>query len=183
MLEFQILISIIMTIQKSILVGISAGLLASWLKTLVEKPLQNKGLIIFPATPAQLKLNGADLQGHPQNMPPAIMVKKVYQTFNDKKLNDQEAVKMMPFIHYTLGTIIAITYVLARNKDKKIAFLEGFLAGAAMFALTHGSVVPALGLQADLKKMPKSWWVWEFGSHLLFGFFVEQSTKLFKKIF
>jgi uncharacterized membrane protein YagU involved in acid resistance len=172
-----------MTPRKTILVGVAAGILASWLKALAEKPLQNEGLKLFPATSAELKLKGADLQGHPQNMPPAIMVKKIHEIFTDEKLNNQDAIKMMPYIHYSLGTLLALTYVHARKKDKKVALCGGFPAGAAMFALTHGSIVPALGLQAELKKMPKSWWVWEFGSHLLFGFFLEQSTKLFKKMF
>lgn len=171
-----------MKTQKIILVGIAAGLLSSWLKSLVEPPLERLGLEYFPAKEKELNLKGADLINHPENMPPAIMVKKVFHNLTGNILADSFAIKTMPYIHYTLGTFLALTYVLARSKDKKVSLLSGFPAGAAMFALTHGSLVPALGLQDDLKKMPKSWWVWEFGSHLFFGFFVEQSTKIFKKV-
>lgn len=78
--------------------------------------------------------------------------------------------------------MIAISYVFARYKDKNVAVLGGFPSGATMFALSRGSLVPAWGLQDSLRKIPKFWWVWEFGSHLLFGFFVAQSAKLCKKI-
>ncbi|MGS0749253.1 hypothetical protein [Halpernia sp. GG3] len=171
-----------MKTHKILLIGIATGLLSSWLKSLVEPPLEKLGLEYFPASNEKLELKGADLMNHPENMPNAIMVKKVFHNLTGNKLSDSAAVKTMPYIHYTLGTALALAYVFMRSKDKKTAVFAGFPAGATMFALTHGSIVPALGLQDDLRKMPKSWWVWEFGSHLLFGFFVEQSTKLFKKI-
>ncbi|SFH93074.1 DUF1440 domain-containing protein [Halpernia frigidisoli] len=171
-----------MKTQKIILVGIATGLFASWLKSLSEPPLEKLGLKYFPATEEELNLKGADLINHPENMPPAVLAKKNYQFFKSKPLSDKEAIKFLPFIHYTLGIAIGISYIFARNKDKKVAILGGIPAGAVIFAATHGSIIPALGLQDNLRKMPKSWWVWEFGSHLLFGFFVEQSTKIFKKI-
>lgn len=173
----------IMKTGKLLLTGIAAGLLASYLKSLAEPPLQKAGLKLFPSTGAELELKGADLEGHPEKMPPAILVKKVFKHFTGSELKDSEAKKCMSYIHYGLGALIGLTYVAARKKDKKVSILQGFPAGAAMFAFTHGSVVPALGLQGSLKKMPKSWWVWEFGSHVLFGFFIEQSSRLFKKIF
>ena len=171
-----------MKTQKIILVGIAAGILSSWLKSLVEPPLEKLGLEYFPPSKEELELKGADLLSHPENMPPSILVKKAFHHLTGNNLSDSTAIKMMPYIHYTLGTGLALAYVFARSKDKKVSIIQGFPAGLTMFALTHGSIVPALGLQDDLKKMPKSWWIWEFGSHLLFGFFVEQSTKLFKKL-
>lgn len=171
-----------MKTHKILLIGIAAGLLSSWLKSLAEPPLEKLGLKYFPASIEDLELKGADLVNHPENMPPAIMMKKLFYKITRNKLSDSAAVKTMPYIHYSLGTGLALTYVFIRSKDKKTAILGGFPAGAMMFALTHGSIIPVLGLQDNLRKMPKSWWVWEFGSHLLFGFFVEQSTKLFKKI-
>ena len=172
-----------MKTQKIIVVGIAAGLLASWLKSLVEKPLEKLGSEYFPSSKEELELKGADLINHPENMPPAIMVKKVFWSLTGNQLKDSFAIKTMAYIHYTLGISLAITYVFTRNNYKKVSVFQGFPAGAVIFALTHGSLVPIFGLQDDLRKMPKSWWVWEFGSHLLFGFFIEQNTKLFKKIF
>ena len=167
---------------KKILVGIAAGLVASWLKSLTEPPLQKIGLELFPTTENELKIKGADISGHPENMPPAILVKKIGENFMGEIVSDKKAVEIMPIIHYTLGTAIAISYVFARNKNKTFGMIAGIPAGFLIFASTHGSTVPALDLQGNLKKMPRSWWVWEMGSHLLFGFFLEQNTKIFKKI-
>lgn len=168
---------------KIILTGLAAGLLASYLKGVAEPPLQKLGLKYFPSTDEELELKGADLEGHPEKMPPAILVKKTFTHFTGADMKDSEAIKYTPYIHYGLGAILGILYVAARKKDKKVSIFQGLPAGATMFAFTHGSTVPALGLQGNLKKMPKSWWVWEFGSHVLFGFFIEQSAKIFKKIF
>lgn len=169
-----------MKAQKIILTGIAAGLFASWIKSLAEPPLQDLGLNYFPASEDALEINGADIQGHPEHMPPAVLMKNLYGDLTGLQLNDAAAVKTMPYIHYTLGAIVGISYLVARNKNKGVKMLQGVPAGAAIFALTHGSVVPALGLQGNLKKMPASWWVWELGSHLIFGVALEQSTKVFK---
>ena len=171
-----------MKTQKIILIGAAAGLFASWVKAMVEAPLQNIGLENFPASEEELEINGADIQGHPENMPPSVLAKEVYKEITGHQLRDAEAVKTMPFIHYGLGVLIGISYVFFRDKFKGVKVLQGIPAGAAAFALTHGSTVPALHLQGEVRNMPKSWWVWEFGSHLAFGFFLEQSTKFIKKL-
>lgn len=167
---------------KTILVGIAAGLLASWLKSLAEPPLQKIGLELFPATENELKIDGADITGHPENMPPANLIKDFTKDFTGEIVSDKKAVEMMSYIHYALGTIIGISYAIARNKNKNVGWFGGIPAGFMIFTSTHGSAVPALDLQGKLKVMPKSWWIWEMGSHILFGFFLEQSTKIFKKI-
>ena len=171
-----------MKTHKIILVGIAAGLFASWIKAIVEPPLQDIGLKYFPTSEDALEIKGADIQGHPENMPPSVLAKTVYQEITGHQLRNTEAVKTMPYIHYALGALIGISYVLARDKYKEVKVLQGIPAGAAAFALTHGSTVPALHLQGEVREMPKSWWVWEFGSHLVFGFCLEQSTKLFKRL-
>ncbi len=64
------------------------------------------------------------------------------------------------------------------EKNKNFTAGEGIAAGAAVWALTHGSTVPALKLQGKVSDMPKSWWIWEFGSHLVFGMVMEQTRKV-----
>lgn len=171
-----------MKTSKFIIIGLGAGLISSWLKALVEPPLEKMGQKLFPPTEAEKNLKGADLLNHPENMPPAILLQNISSNLYQKKINEKKAVKLMPYIHYSLGTGLAFAYLYAREENKKFAFWCGFPAGATMFAATHGSVIPFLKLQAPLYKMPKSWWVWEFGSHLLFGFFLEKSITTLKKI-
>lgn len=167
---------------KILLAGIAAGLVASLIKSIAEPPLQKLGLDYFPATEDELEIKGADIEGHPENMPPAVLSKKITAAINGEELSDERAEKTLPYIHYGLGTVIGITYAFARNENKNVGLWAGFPAGFAVFALTHGTAVPALNLQGKVKQMPKSWWLWELGSHLLFGFALEQSTKIFKKI-
>jgi len=83
----------------------------------------------------------------------------------------------MKVIHYALGTVIGISYVLLANKNKYFKTGEGIAAGTVVWALTHGSTVPALNLQGKVSEMPTSWWVWEFGSHIIFGVAMEQMRK------
>ena len=46
-------------------------------------------------------------------------------------------------------------------------------AAAVLFGATHATTLPALGLQADPDDLPEAWWVWEFGSHLVYGLTVD----------
>lgn len=81
--------------KNYLLVGIGAGLLSSWLKSLAEPPLEELGLVIFPTGEEKLKLKGADLLDHPQNMHPAIMIKKAFHKITGKQLKESAAIKTM----------------------------------------------------------------------------------------
>lgn len=171
------------TLTKTLIKGIAAGLLASWIKSLAEPPLQKLGEKEFPPTSDELKLRGADVSRQPENMPPAILAQKVYYNITHKPLSSEKTLQSMKIIHYTLGTLIGVGYVFAAHKNKNLTSGEGILAGAGVWMLTHGSVVPALQLQGKVSEMPKSWWVWEFGSHIIFGIGMEQSRKWMNKMF
>lgn len=171
------------TLTKDLIKGVAVGLFASWIKSLAEPPLQKLGEKEFPPRPEELEIKGADVSHHPQNMPPAVLAKDIYYKTTGQKLSDEKAVTSMKWIHYGLGSIVGAVYVSLVNHHKTLKIEEGATAGAAVWALTHGSTVPALGLQGKVSEMPKSWWVWEFGSHVVFGIAMEQSRKLINKIF
>ena len=171
------------TLAKDLIKGVAVGLFASWIKSLAEPPLQKIGEKKFPPTPQELEIKGADATHHPQNMPPAVLAKYIYHESTGKELSDKDAIAAMEWIHYGLGTVVGITYVALVNHNKQFKLEEGATAGAVVWALTHGSTVPALGLQGKVSEMPKSWWVWEFGSHVVFGIAMEQSRKIINKIF
>lgn len=170
------------TIVKSIVVGLVGGAVASWIKAKVEPPLQDFGEEMFPPAYKQLELKGADVKHKPENMPPSVLANKVHKQFTGNELTDEEKVSYLPFIHYGMGMAIGVTYVMLLNKEKKLAFDGGVTAGAIIWSLTHGSMLPALGLQGKVKDMPVSWWFWEFGSHLVFGVALEQSRKVLNKV-
>jgi len=170
-------------ISKNIAIGLAEGLFASWIKSLAEPPLQHFGERTFPPSANQLALKGADANGHPENMPPSVLAQKAYYTATGKTLAAKDTLQAMKVIHYTMGAAIGVVYVTMLNRNKKLLVDKGLLAGAAVWAATHGTTVPALGLQGQVKDMPKSWWVWEFGSHLIFGLALEQSRRLLNTFF
>lgn len=171
------------TLTQNILKGIAVGLIASFIKSIAEPPLQKLGEKLFPPEPYQLRLRGADVTGHPQNMPPAVLSKEVYYNTTYKVLSEDDTLLSMKIIHYALGTVIGISYVLLVSRNRRFKMGEGVAAGVAVWALTHGSTVPMLGLQAKVSEMPASWWVWEFGSHVVFGVGMEQSRKVLNALF
>jgi len=171
------------TTTKTIVIGVAAGLFASWIKSLAEPPLQKIGEKRFPPSPEALELKGADVTGRPEKMPPAILAKDFYHTVTDRELSYEETLQAMTFIHYALGAFVGITYSYAVSKNRIFSVAGGAAAGAAVWGLTHGSVVPALGLQGKVKDMPEAWWVWEFGSHVVFGIAMEQSRRILYRLF
>lgn len=163
---------------KEIAVGIASGLFASWIKSLVEPPLQEAGEQYFPPSNIEKSQYGADVNAHPEKMPPAVMADDVYNFVTKKELTDQQKIKAMKVLHYVFGALVGIGYAVAAKKSKKVTMGEGVAAGATLWSVTHGSVLPGIGLQGPVKKMPKSWFVWELGSHLIFGGALEASRSL-----
>ena len=170
-------------LTQNILKGMAVGLIASFIKSLAEPPLQKLGEKMFPPESHELGLRGADVTGHPQNMPPAVLAQKVYYDTTHQTLSEEDTLHAMKVIHYALGSVIGISYVLLAGRNKRFRMGEGIAAGVAVWALTHGSSVPMLGLQAKVSEMPSSWWVWEFGSHIIFGVGMEQSRKVLNASF
>jgi len=171
------------SLSKNILKGIAVGLFASWIKSIAEPPLQKIGEKLFPPSDDELRLKGADVTGHPENMPPAILAGKMYRTVTGNEISAGKRIKAMPYIHYTLGAAIGVVYLDMVNKYPNLKIEQGFTAGTVVWALTHGSAVPALQLQGKVSQMPKLWWVWEFGSHLVFGVAMEQGRKMINRMF
>ena len=54
--------------------GLIVGLTASWIKALTEPRLQAVAERVLPPSPTQKQDVGADPSGHPENMPPAVLV-------------------------------------------------------------------------------------------------------------
>lgn len=170
-------------LSKNIIKGIAVGLFASWVKSLVEPPLQKIGEKVFPPSVDELELKGADVIHQPENMPPAVLVKKVYHNMTNREISMEGTKNAMTGIHYSLGILISVVYVELVNSNKILKIEEGITAGVMVWAMTHGSAVPALGLQGKVSEMPRSWWIWEFGSHLVFGVAMEQGRKLANRLF
>ena len=151
--------------------GLAGGVVGTFVKSQAEPVLQTLGERLFPPTHHQKEQPGADVTGHPDRMPPSKMAQEATDAVGvtlsrDEKLAAQEG------IHWAFGTTAGVAYgVAAEFTDAEAGF--GVPAAVALFGATHGTTLPALGLQAGLDELPKAWWVWEFGSHLVYGVTVE----------
>lgn len=157
----------------TVAVGAAAGAAASCAKSLVEPRLQRLGESIVPPTAAERARPGADALDHRDQLPPFLLVRRVWSAFGRSEPDDDTVARIVDSIHYGVGVVWGVGYGVLVRRRPEAALLGGTLAGAALFAVTHGSTLPAAGLQASPGRMPASWWVWEFGSHLAFGATVE----------
>ena len=128
--------------------GVVAGLVASWVKALTEPRLQALAEAILPPSPSQKQDVGADPSGHPENMPPAVLVDRATVALG-RRLTVPQRLRVQHVIHYGMG------------------------AGLAIYAGTHGFLLPALGIQRPPWRLSPAAVAWESTSHLVFGVALE----------
>jgi uncharacterized membrane protein YagU involved in acid resistance len=148
--------------------GLIAGLVASWIKALSEPRLQAVAERILPPSPTQKQDVGADPSGHPENMPPAVLVDRVSAALGHR-LPVAQRLRAQHVIHYGTGAGLGVAYSAAASRWPAVRFGRGSLAGLAIYAGTHGSVLPALGIQLPPWRLAPAAVAWESTSHLVFG--------------
>lgn len=163
-----------MGIVKPVLVG----LVASWVKALSEPPLQAVAESIVPPSPAQKQEVGADPSGHPENLPPAVIVGRAASALGHAQLSDGQRVSVQRVLHYTFGAGLGVAYSGVATRWPAATKGMGTVAGLAIYAGTHGSVLPALGIQRPPWRLAPAAVAWEMTSHLLFGAALETGRRL-----
>jgi putative membrane protein len=164
--------------QASRAAGVLSGLAASWVKAFSEPRLQTLAESILPPSPAQKQEVGADPSGHPQNMPPAVIVGRAAAAVGYSGLTDEQRVRAQRVIHYTLGAGLGLAYTSVAGRWRAAARGAGTVAGLAIYAGTHGSVLPALGIQPPPWRLAPAAVAWEAGSHMIFGAALESARRL-----
>jgi putative membrane protein len=149
--------------------GVGAGLVASWVKALSEPRLQAAAERILPPAPAQKQEVGADPSGRPENMPPAVLVGLVAAALGHQGLTDRQRLRAQQVIHYGAGAALGLAYRAAASRWPAVTRGRGALAGLAIYAGTHGSLLPALGVQRPPWRLAPAAVVWEATSHAVFG--------------
>ena len=157
------------SLSATVTVGILSGLVASWVKAQVEAPMQQMGESWWPPEPGQKDLVGADPGGHPERMPPAVIARSWWHRFTGGELDDQTAVQVQTVIHYGFGAGAGALYALVVRHFPGAARGLGAPAGAVLYGLTHGSLIPVAGVQPPPTRMPRASLFWEGGSHVVFG--------------
>ena len=152
--------------------GAIAGLVASWVKALTEPRLQALAEAILPPSPSQKQDVGADPSGHPENMPPAVLVDRVTVALG-RRLTVPQRLRAQQAIHYGMGAGLGVAYGAAASRRPAASPARGALAGLAIYAGTHGSLLPALGIQRPPWRLSPAAVAWESTSHLVFGVALE----------
>jgi uncharacterized membrane protein YagU involved in acid resistance len=152
--------------------GVIAGLVASWIKALTEPRLQAGAERILPPSPSQKLDVGADPSGHPENMPPAVLVDRATVALGHP-LTLAQRLRAQNVIHYGMGAGLGVAYSAAASRWPAARRGRGSLAGLAIYAGTHGSLLPALGIQRPPWRLAPAAVAWESTSHLVFGVALE----------
>jgi uncharacterized membrane protein YagU involved in acid resistance len=149
------------------------GLAASWMKALSEPGFQVVAERILPPSAAQKQEVGADIGGRPENMPPAVVVGRVAAALGHGSLTDRQRLRAQALIHYGFGAGLGIVYVAAATRWPAVTRGRGALVGLAIYAGTHASALPALGIQRPPWRLAPAAVAWESASHILFGVALE----------
>ncbi|MEM1042329.1 MAG: DUF1440 domain-containing protein [Bacteroidota bacterium] len=150
---------------KGAAAGLVGGLAGAWAKSKTEPVLQVVGEDFFPPTYDEKQLPGADISGHPERMPPALLVARL----TGGRISQTQTLAAQSRIHYVFGTGAGVAYGVLAEVAPVVGIGYGLPAALALWAGTHGTMLPALGLQARPADLPTSAHVWEVGSHLVFG--------------
>ena len=157
--------------------GVIAGLVASWVKALTEPRLQALAEAILPPSPSQKEDVGADPSGHPENMPPAVLVNRAAVALG-RRLTVPQRLRAQNVIHYGTGAGLGVAYSAAAGRWPATRRGRGALAGVAIYAGTHGSLLPALGIQRPPWQLSPAAVAWESTSHLVFGVALEATRSV-----
>src|SRR4051812_24813462 len=150
---------------KQILVGLGA----SWIKALTEPRLQSVAEWILPPSPAQKQEVGADPAGRPENMPPAVIANRTAVALGHDGLTVAQRLRVQGAIPYGFGAGLGVAYSVAASRWRAVSRGRGALAGLAIYAGSHGSALPALGIQRPPWRLAPAAVAWELTSHLVFG--------------
>jgi putative membrane protein len=150
---------------KQILVGLGA----SWVKALTEPRLQSVAERILPPSAAQKQEVGADPAGRPENMPPAVIADRSAVALGHGGLSVAQRLRAQAAIHYGFGAGLGVAYSDAARRWRVVSRGRGALAGLAIYAGSHGSALPALGIQRPPWQLAPAAVLWESTSHVVFG--------------
>src|SRR3954453_16271208 len=108
--------------------GVIAGLVTSWVKALTEPRLQALAEAILPPSPSQKRDVGADPSGHPENMPPAVVVDRATVALGHRATVPQR-LRAQQVIYYGMGAGLGVAYGAAASRWPAVSRARRALAG------------------------------------------------------
>ena len=157
------------SLPVELLTVVAAAAVATQVKTWAEAALQPLAEKALPPAPTEKTRLGADPGDHPEKMPPAELADRAGQAAGAEPLSDDQRQTSSQVLHWVMGMGSGTLYGLLAHRLPPVRAGRGTLFGAALFGATHGSLLPAVGAQASLFSLPRAWWVWEPGSHVVYG--------------
>jgi putative membrane protein len=88
-------------------------------------------------------------------------------------LDTATKLRVQNVIHYSFGAISGGVYGVLAEAFHFATAGAGTVAGAGLYAASHGSALPLLRVQAPPWGLPRAAVAWELTSHLLFGAVLE----------
>lgn len=167
--------------------GLAAGWAAAKVKGQAETTLQPLGERWFPPRPGQKELLGADPAGHGTRMPPSTMYVRLAarrgRHLDADDPGDAEAIEAgAVWFHRAIAYGYPVVYSLLSRRYPLVRTGRGAGGGLVLFTATHATTLPAAGLQAPVRELPRAWWVWEGGSHLLYGMTTDLSLRVLRRV-
>ena len=171
------------TVATAALIGAAASIPASKLKAITEGALQRAAESVWPPTEQEKKLVGTDPTGHPENMPPAVLADQVARRLGQGPLDTPTKLRVQKVVHYTFGALSGAAYGALAEAFPAATAGAGTVAGAGIYAASHGSALPLLQIQEPPWRLPRAAFTWEFTSHLLFGLALELGRRSASRLF
>jgi putative membrane protein len=111
-------------------------------------------------------------------MPPAVVVGRAAAALGHPGLSARQRVRAQQVIHCGFGAALGGAYLAAASRWPTVTRGRGALAGLALYAGTHGSGLPALGVQRLPWRLAPATVVWESTSHAVFGAALEAMPRV-----
>jgi uncharacterized membrane protein YagU involved in acid resistance len=105
-------------------------------------------------------------------MPPAVLVDRATVALGHRVTVPQR-LRAQHVIHYGMGAGLGVAYSAAASRWPAATRARGALAGLAIYAGAHGSLLPALGIQRPPWRLSPAAVAWESTSHVVFGVALE----------
>jgi putative membrane protein len=173
---------VIKGLARTALLGAVASIPASKLKAVSERRLQRAAETLWPPTEQEKQLVGADPTGHLENMPPAVIADRVARRLGYGPLDTATKLRIQNVIHYTFGAVSGGMYGVLAEAFPSVTAGAGTVAGAGLYAGSHGSTLPLLRVQVPPWSLPRAAVAWELTSHLLFGAVLEIGRRGVRRI-
>ena len=149
-----------MNALKGLFAGVLGGLVATYAKTIWEDH--------FPVRSVDTET------------PPALLAQRV----TDRRLSVPERQTAETAIHWTFGTVTGALYGAAAESLPAVAAGAGLPFGIAFWVGTHGTVVPAAGLEPfPTEVKPRQYAVNEFAGHLVYALALEVVRRGVRQVF